>query len=515
MASGLLPFLGKTINKIGSTICNAVSNFGSTTPNFSPNNFVNAINNSPQVTGLMAPKTSVGVQAKAPTTAAPNTTLPANQVSTAPKQTTQSSTDGGTNSSATTTPVAGSTFYDPKTGKPAGTNQFDPVTGKALANPNVTNVTGQPAPQNLGLYGTLINQATQSTANNKAITDNTQKQVDQTTADIANLRQGAATQESAYQTGMTVPRAQGLAQNIASTEANLETNLQGKLNNELAAGTQELTGQGQTQSGLLSAAGLAAPNGNIINVDPTTGLPVAGGSLAQLANTAGTVQGIQSGAAANAAAGGNIAAQNATALGTASTGANAKSIGDFTNQINTTQKSVTTLNNLADQIVPNMSSTGFNPTSSPIGNQTFAQYFTEKNPAAKAGIVAGLGEIKNQISNVIASATGLTPSGVTAVTDTYDLTTLNPQQLHDFLGYINQYAQSNLDAAQKSIQTIQSGGTVSANPAPLPVPAANSTGQAVAGTGAGLASQLIGKIVSEAGNAVAGTIGGYASSILK
>lgn len=417
---------------------------------------------------------------------------------------------------------------------PSNTNSTQNTTQNLPANVSVDNNTqaqnaaqynNQTSPFNAAIGGLAgANMA------NKAITDQTKKEVDDTAANIANLRQGANTQEQAYQTGMTQPRAQGLAQNVASTEANQESALQGQLSNELAGGTQQLAGQAQTQSAQQAAGSLAAPNGNIINVDPTTGLPVAGGSLAQLAQTAGQVQGIQSGAAAQAAAGGqtaaqnaittgtaptNAAAQNTIALGTAATAANAKSIGDFTNQINTTQKSVATLNNLANQIVPNMTSTGFNPTSSPIGNQTFAQYFTEKNPAAKAGLVAGLGEIKNQISNVIASATGLTPTGVTAVTDAYDLTTLNPQQLHDFLNYIDQYAQSNLDAAQKSIQTIQSGGTVNANPSPLPVPSANSTGQASAATGAGIASQLISKIVSEAGNAVAGTVGGMASSILR
>lgn len=326
---------------------------------------------------------------------------------------------------------------------------------------------------------------------------------------------------------------QGKEQALARQNASLLDAAQQKVNEKAAAlgyqiqGTQTqqtglneagnlgLTGQSTAQNALGTAGQLSQPNGNIINVDPITGLPVAGGSLGNLANVAGTVQGIQSGAAAAAAAGGNISAQNQTALGTASTGANAQSIGNFTNQINTTQKSVQTLNNLANQIVPNMGSTGFNPTSSPIGNQTFAQYFTEKNPAAKAGIVAGLGEIKNQISNVIASATGLTPTGVTAVTDTYDLTTLNPQQLSDFLQYINQYAQSNVKAAQDSIKSIQSGGT-QANPGLLPAPAANTTGQAAAGTGATLAKGLISTIISHAGNLIAGGIGGgIAESILK
>lgn len=202
-------------------------------------------------------------------------------------------------------------------------------------------------------------------------------------------------------------------------------------------------------------------------------------------------------------------------LGGIAAPANIRSIQDYTTQINTTQKSIDTLKGLGSTIAPNMGTTGFNPTSSPVGNDTFSTYFTEKNPAAKAGIEAGLGEIKNQISNVIASATGLTPTGVTAVTDTYDLTNLNPQQLNDFLLYIDKYAQINIDAANKNIDRIKNGGAPDANTGVLPTPEANSTGQAALGTGASAAAGLISKVLSESGNAVAGAAGGVASGLAK
>lgn len=204
------------------------------------------------------------------------------------------------------------------------------------------------------------------------------------------------------------------------------------------------------------------------------------------------------------------------ALGGVAAPANIRSIQDFTSQINTTQKSVNTLNNLASQIIPNMGTTGFNPTQSPIGNQTFAQYFANSDPAASAGIKAGLGELKNQISNVIASATGLTPTAVTGVTDTYDFTNLNPQQLSDFLAYINQYAQSNIAGAQKSISQISSGSTPAGEPSSLPTTTKVGTTEAALGTGATLAQGLISQIFSKAGGAVSEAAGvGLAASILQ
>lgn len=439
----------------------------------------------------------LGVKAIAPTSKSTPTTLSKNQTAPLIKNGT---INNSTQNASASTPAATNTST-----LPANT-QIDTNTQAQ----NEAQFNNRTSP-----FVTAIGGLAGANAANKAITDSTQNQVNGIAQNIAQLRQGANTQEQAYNTGMIQPRAQGLAQNVAQTEAGQESALQSELTNELAASGQALTGQAQTQSAEQAAGQLAAPNSNIINVDPTTGLPIAGGSLGQLAQTAGQVQGIQSGAAAQAAAGGNIAAQNATALGTASTSANASSINNFQSKINNTQNASATINNLANGIVPNMTATGFNPTSSPIGNQTFAQYFTEKNPAAKQGITQGLAEIKNQVSNIIASATGLTPTGVTAALGDIDFTNLNPQQLHDFLGYIDSYAQSNIQAAQQSIKTLQNGGSVGANPTPLPVPAANSSGQAAAGTGATLAEGLIGKIVSEAGNAVAGAVGGIASSILK
>ncbi len=293
---------------------------------------------------------------------------------------------------------------------------------------------------------------------------------------------------------------QGLLNNQYNT-------VQGALTNQYAGATNRL-GAANTQQSLQVQAGTAA------NTAAQTQAARATGANESVQGATAPQYGVQPGTLVGQPGQPNGGIDQGY-LGGITAPANIKSAQDFTTQINTTQKSVDTLNNLASQIVPNMGTTGFNPTSSPIGNQTFSQYFTEKNPAAKAGLVAGLGEIKNQISNVIASATGLTPSGVTAVADTYDLTNLNPQQLNDFLQYINQYAQSNIDAAQKGVDRIKSGGSVTSNPGLLPAPTANNTGKAALGTGATLAAGLVSKIVSEAGNAVAGGVAGAAATILK
>lgn len=303
---------------------------------------------------------------------------------------------------------------------------------------------------------------------------------------------------------------------------------------------QQLATQGATalQTGAQNTAsrGLSAQQGILGAVAPLANTPYAlnpangtytgsgtnsGTSAVDAVTNAGMLSGLQSGAAAQAATGGNIAAQNATSLGTAETAANAQSIGNYTDQNTTISNSTAKLDNIAmgnngsNGLIANMGTTGFNPASTPIGNQTYSQYFTNSNPAAKSGILAGLGEIQNQISNVISSSTGLTPTAVSAITNSYDLSTLNPEQLNDFLLYIKSYAQSNIAANQTTIDRLKSGGSVSGTPSLLPAPAPNSTGQAVVGTGATLGADLIGKIVSEAGNAVAGATAGAASGLAK
>lgn len=291
------------------------------------------------------------------------------------------------------------------------------------------------------------------------------------------------------------------------------------------SGAQNQAGRATGAAG--TVLGAVAPLANTpYALNPATGTYTGSGlnsgtSATDAVTNAGMLLGLQSGAASEASAEGNIAGQNATALGTAATQANAQSIGNYTNQNTTISNSTAKLDNIAmgnngsGGLIANMGTTKFNPTSTPVGNQTYSQYFTSSNPAAKSGILAGLGEIQNQISNVISSSTGLTPTAVSAITNSYDLTTLNPQQLNDFLLYIKSYAQSNIAANQDSINRLKSGGNVNTTPTLLPAPAPNSTGTAIAGTGATLGASLIEKIIDQAGNAVAGATAGAASGLAK
>lgn len=400
-------------------------------------------------------------------------------------------------------------------------------TSPTLPASQAASVTAPQTPTAPSLYQTAVGGLAGANVANQKIGDRAREIGDKAGEEINSLRQNSADIQGAYRTGAIAPRAQGLAQVVAQTEAAKEQGVIGMATQQLAGNAQALTAQGQTQSAQTAAGSLTQPqSGAAFFGSPETGGQVGSGNSLIDNAVSNAVGLIKSGSSTT------DAMATLSALGAPAQQAFINQMRQFDPTWNPTssnaiaqqnmataqqniasaaniQKSVTILHNLADQIIPNMSSTGFNPASTPIGNQTFAQYFANKNPAAVAGIKAGLGDIKNQISNVIAAATGLTPTGVTGVTDSYDFTQMNPQQLHDFLQYIDQYAQSNMQGAQQGIQGATSGygayQGATATPGALPVPGANSTGQVIGAAalsiGSALAKGLISSIKQTAQNA--------------
>lgn len=276
----------------------------------------------------------------------------------------------------------------------------------------------------------------------------------------------------------------------------------GILNPELSAAE---TGNAAEASRLLSGAGLA-----------TTGAQgVLSASLPQFNVSPGNVIGqpLQPGGGVDSNYLGGIAAP-----------ANIASVQTYTTQNNTIGNSIEKLDNIANGnngsggLIANMGTENFNPLNTPIGNQTYSNYYKNLNPAAQAGIQAGLGDIANNVSTVLSSVTGLTPTAVSAIVDSYDFQDLTPQQLNDFLVYVKGYANNAIQANTDSINNIKSGNSVSASNAPLPAPSPNSIGSAALGTGATLAEGLVNKLGASlsgaASDAVAGAVGGAAGGSL-
>lgn len=420
--------------------------------------------------------------------------------------------DDPSNKYNTSTGQLNSNYKDPNAPIVSQQTQNQQVNSTTGVNANNSTTTPQYTPPNQGtngisqggLIGNAVGQsqtpnpiATTAANNLNNIGNITSPAITQANQELENLK------NEYMKKGLNIQNTAGFL-----TQANGE---QGQLaqqyNNALAAAQGKLQNALSAQGQQISASSAAGGLGNNIQGLQQGALGTAiGANAPQYGVSYGTQVGQPS------QSNGGI---NSSALGGVAAPANIKSIQDFTSQINTTEKSVNTLNNLANQIIPNMGTTGFNQNLTPIGNQTFAQYFANSDPASNAGIKAGLGEIKNQISNVISSATGLTPTAVSGVTDSYDFVDLNPKQLNDFLLYINEYAKSNIAGAQKSIQDIQNGNQPSATPGTLPISTAKTDSNTAAlATGATLAEGLVSKVLSSVGNAVGNAAGLTAGSAI-
>jgi hypothetical protein len=312
-----------------------------------------------------------------------------------------------------------------------------------------------------------------------------------------------------------------------------------------SAGSLALTGQSTAQSGLQSAATLAAPKANTSYF----GSPVTGGVVGDNQASSGTtgqfgqtltgnslIDGQVNTALTTALRGGSttdaiaqisnnpVAMQQFTTAmqkfdpnwtptsGNAIAQQNMNTLQKYQGQAADIQAGLSALDSAAANVIPNMGTTGFNPYASPIGNQTFQEYFANKNPAAYQGILEGLNDVKGKMSTILSSSTGMTPTGVTSALDKIDFTTLNPQQLSDFIQYVNGYAQSNLAAAQQAVKGATSGygayEGANATSGALPTPQSVSPATALAGTGASIAEGLVKTILNNAGSAVAGAAGG-------
>lgn len=269
--------------------------------------------------------------------------------------------------------------------------------------------------------------------------------------------------------------------------------------------TGQLINPGLVQQAL-SAVQQAVANGTDVNNDP---------NIRAIANSMGFL-------------GASAVLNMMNSLGTSSTAQSAASQQNastgqaFQSQGADLQATLTNLNGLGSQVNTIMGLTGANPFSTPIANQTYANYFKNVNPSAQASIASGLGEIKNSVSQIIASATGLTPTAVSSTLDSYDFTTLTPKQLNEFMQNVDAYGQTKLSSYQQG-KNASYGSNLGysgllANPsAPVNGGTANSPIVAGAATGVNAVSGLFNDVMSalsaNASSSIAGAAGGVATKM--
>lgn len=251
------------------------------------------------------------------------------------------------------------------------------------------------------------------------------------------------------------------------------------------AGNLGIAGQNLLQSGLTSAGGLVSPSNLFTQVSPGNYLADSSGN--------GVAGGMQQGL------------QNLTQLGIAQQ--NIAQGQQYQGQAADLSNTLTSLKNTGRQVVSLMGLSGANWSTSPVANQAIKLYMAQANPQAQQSINAGIGEIKNYVSAILASQTGLTPTDVSSIVNAYPFEDLSPNQLSGFLENVDSMGQTRLQALQQS-QANSYGGNAGftspyggqiASPTPLAAGQANSPVQAGIGTGISAVQNFVNNPVTQIG----------------
>lgn len=207
-----------------------------------------------------------------------------------------------------------------------------------------------------------------------------------------------------------------------------------------SAGNLSLTGQSTAQNALGTAAGLAQPTTQFgVLTSPTTGNPINGKSAQDAAIEGGTIQGLQSGAQTSAAAGGSIAAQQATTKAGY-------------------QSALQQGQNLQSQVTDLIKSFGLNPSDLNVANaglQKIAQNVS--SPQYKI-----LSNYINDIANTYAQI--LTPPGGSATDTTRSIATsmldatANGESIIAVMKSLDQAAQAKIAGVSTTGNTVTSTG---------------------------------------------------------
>lgn len=492
--------------------------------------------------------TSLGVQAKAPTPTPTKTTLPKTQVASP-----YPLYKGGLASNQVNIGTTKSPNIQTNTPATPVTAPTSSSTGTLPSNTTVdTNTQSQNTPQEnnqTSPFTTAVGGLAGANLANKAITDQTQKEVNDTAANIAQLRSNAAGMEGGYTTGLNGPRAQGLSQVVSQTEAAQEGALQSQLQNQLTAGGQALTGQAQTQAAEQTAGSLTAPQAGAAFF----GSPVTGGLVGQGSNTMqnavnNAIQLIKNGssqsdaiatsglsnfglvgsnALSNALLGTNSgynptvqsAAANATAsnVGTAGTSGTQTSAQGYAQSLPAYVSSNTafsTASQNANTLISDLNSTGINSSNSTDWNNTINGLAGKLGSSQTAKVTAALAEAKQGYTNLLASVGAATPTvNGQQATDIFNPGS-TPEQISQAVDALNVAAYQKLAPQYQQALSYYNNlhGTnateIPGNPPPTP-PKAISTGapQGPDTSAKNVFNELAGGIVSAGGKFLSSGIG--------
>lgn len=382
---------------------------------------------------------SMGARSDFPTysTPAPSNTISPAQTFTPPKQTapapvTQPTNTtqnpnynimtSGFNSAPQGTPV---TTTQPQTQPQVQSQNTTPSTFAATQEPTMNNNTPNatytqagPTPQ-AGIIQQLLN-----------LQGQVQPQIQGVAGQIGDLKTQLATQLGANsQNPIPLEFQTGRANVLQNMESQKEAALQGQLQNIIS-------GYNMQAGSLESAAGLSAPL--VMGLGQTAQAPTGGGA------NGGYIVSPQQ------------AAQNATYAGQVQN--NIQQSSNFANQAAPLATTMKQIDALTPQITSFMSSVGLNPNTIPFANEAIQAYLARTNPAAIASLNAMVGDFKTYASQILGES-GLTPTAVTAITDSLDPSKMNGKDLAQFMQTITAIGNTRLAPLQGAATGAQSANT--------------------------------------------------------
>lgn len=366
-------------------------------------------------------------------------------------------------------------------------------------NPGYSSLVGQLANQGNSPYNQALQQSVQGLNNTGATNASLGQSAQQIADSAANQYQrigqlGANALAGDLTTG-TSPVASGNAAIQAQNTAALQANAINGANLELQGNNQAIAAQGQTQSGLNSAGGLASSGQNAVQnalgtaagyaapvtqfgqlTNPVTGQVIGAGATGNNPMLDSAVQNtlklIQNGAtqedAIRTSGLGNFGAAGQTALASsllgngsynpttqsATASQNASQAVSAQNQAFNLDTGLKNLDNISTTATNFLTSSGIlNPTQNPNYNAAIGTYIANvKNPADALTYQSILADLNSFKSQVLSSSNQETPTALTSLVSSTDPSKLSAPQLVTYLSNLSTLGKQQLSVLQSQVK---------------------------------------------------------------
>lgn len=190
---------------------------------------------------------------------------------------------------------------------------------------------------------------------------------------------------------------------------------------------------------------------------------------------------------------------------------------------------IQTMQPIAQKLITFIQQTGQNPATSPLVNTAIENVNAQLYPAQVATLNAAVNDIRSYAIQVLGSQSGANPTDVTSALNSFDFSKFSATDLAQFLGDLQNMANTRLSQAQSAMTAGYGSNTVGSGPAAgatatgqgegfntgsmTPSTASSNLGKAVLGAVSGVAGSAVNAASGALSSAAGGAIGGAAAEI--